>query len=56
MLASSVVLTRGLYVGGDSPGGPSHGYLRISAKILGSKLKFKSASRKSADAVQFGHK
>jgi|GEM_PF-5475857 len=53
---SSVVLTRGLYVGGDEPGAPSHGYLRIRAKISGSKLKFTGASRKSADAVQFGHK
>lgn len=52
----SVVLTRGLYVGGDVPGGPSHGYLQIRAKLSGKKLKFSSATRKSADAIRFGAK
>lgn len=51
---SSLVLTRGLYVGGDEPGAPSHGYLLIRAKISSTQLKFASASRKSADAVRFG--
>jgi hypothetical protein len=51
----SLTLIRGLYVGGDVPGGPSHGYLRIHAKITKTKLKMTGAARVSQDAIRFGH-